>query len=135
MAFWNTKGLWFQNKNHTFPILRFPWTISQLALNTIAYYCSCIPNAIQSLQIMTLALDCHQMHSNELGNLYHSWCQGQINPLSTTYSMVNHLYMETNSIMKIWKENFLCFNQIWEDPMVAKLKFPSWSSYWKYVLF
>lgn len=100
------------------------------------------------------------------------WCRWQFNPLSSTYSVIKNLDVETNSIMKIlfvvikfhckwetrrqrhynlalpnqtcncladntkhttypkswrfWKDFFFHFIKIWEDPTIAKLKFPSW---------
>lgn len=130
MVFWNTKGLRFSNKNRSFPILRYLWMILSTSskhhclLLQLHTYCNSKPSNCS-----------HQVHSNELGNLYCSWCQGQFNPFWTPYSIINHLYVETNNITKMWKENSPHFNQTWGDLMDAKLKFPSWSSYWKSFLF
>ena len=45
--------------------------------------------------------------------------------------MINHLYMEVNLILKVWEEKKLFdVSIIGEDPMVTKLKYPSWGSYW-----
>jgi hypothetical protein len=49
------------------------------------------------------------------------WCGRQFGPLSPTYLTFSHLYMETNSIMKICEERYLCFTKFWEDPIGASL--------------
>ena len=43
-----------------------------------------------------------------------------------TYTIINHLYVDTDFIMKIWEVESLPFNNIWEDPIVTNLKFSSW---------
>ena len=44
---------------------------------------------------------------------YHSWCGGQFNPLLTTF-LIDHLCVETNSVMMTWKENSSLFQQNWK---------------------
>ena len=36
---------------------------------------------------------------------YYPWCWGQFSPRSSIYFMMNHVYVETNSIVKTWEGN------------------------------
>ena len=49
-----------------------------------------------------ITLYCPWLHSNEFGTFIYHWCWGKFNPLSSLYFMINHLYVDINSIMKIW---------------------------------
>lgn len=57
---------------------------------------------------------------------YHPQCGREFSPLSPTYFMINHLYVRTNSIMKIKEEKYPHVNKIGEYPIVTKLKFSGW---------
>lgn len=87
--------------------------------------------------IVLLTLYCNGLYSNMLETFIPLF---DIDNNSTRYQwsptcfMTNHLYVQINSIPKILEGIVYFFNIIWEDPTIAKLKFPSWVNQWNRVL-
>jgi hypothetical protein len=55
--------------------------------------------------------------------------------LCIVHHLIGHLCVATNSIMKIWEKNPLCFNKNWEHPMIREVKFSSGGQLVKICLF
>ena len=62
---------------------------------------------------------------------YHPWCRGQLSPLSPTYLMINHLYVETNFIIKIWRK----FSLFQEYSIGSKVEVPKLEQLTKVLFF
>lgn len=60
------------------------------------------------MQLIFVTFYCQHVHSNEMGTFI---CQGNFNSLSTTCSIVEYLYVKTNSIVKIWEENLFVYTK------------------------
>lgn len=55
-------------------------------------------------------------------------------PTMTNIALIDHLYVEVNSIMEAWKWKSHHSNKIWEHLTTTKLKSPSWTTIENFVL-